>query len=46
MDPRTTSVRGLDASALLLGVLLLAPLIAGETRDPVSAFAGVLTPNQ
>jgi Transglycosylase SLT domain/SPOR domain len=39
-------VRGLDASAVLLGVLLLAPLIAGGTRDPVSAFAGDLTSNQ
>jgi Transglycosylase SLT domain/SPOR domain len=40
------SLRGLTASAFLLGALLFAPLIARGTRDSISAFAGDLTSNQ
>ena len=39
-------MRGLTASAFLLGALLFAPLVARGTRDPISAFAGDLTSNQ
>jgi hypothetical protein len=46
MGSGTMSVRGLTASALLLGALLFAPLIAWGTRDPISAFADDLTSNQ
>jgi len=40
------SVRGLTASAFLLGTLLFAPLIAMGTREPTAAFAGDLRSNQ
>jgi len=39
-------MRGLAASAFLVGALPFASLIVAGTRDPVSAFAGELPPNQ